>query len=96
VVKRCQPGAENPSLVQDLERTLIPGDVQLIPGSAVERATAVGTNLGRHRERAEQAERASCNRRVRYVEVHRHLAATLEMDTSGGMEQAGQFRESVA
>jgi hypothetical protein len=85
--ERCQPRTEDPGLVQDLKCVLAPGDVQLVSRRSIEGASPVCPDLGRNGERPEQAEGAPRNRWVGDVEVNRDLAASLQVNATGRMEQ---------
>src|SRR5262249_134704 len=54
--QRRQPRAEDPGLMQQLERVLVSDDVQLKARRAVERAALVRSDLRRDAECAQQAE----------------------------------------
>src|SRR4029077_9117846 len=64
MLERCEPGAEDPGLVQDLQRVLVAGDVKLVTRPSLERAAAVRPDLGGHPEPTKQAEGAASDGRV--------------------------------
>ena len=75
--------------MQDLQRTLVPVHVQLVPRRAVERASLVGPDLRRDPEAAQKTERSPGDCGIADIEVNRDLAPSLQVDAAGGMEQAG-------
>jgi cytochrome c-type biogenesis protein CcmH/NrfG len=56
----------------------------------------VRPDLGQDTERTQETERSTRDRRVAHVEVHRDLAAALEMDASRGMEEPGELGQTIA
>jgi hypothetical protein len=82
--------------VQDLECTLVSGDVQLVPGAPVEGVTCVRSDLGHDIERAQEAERSTSDRGIADVEMHGDLAAALEMHASSGMEEPRELGQAIA
>jgi hypothetical protein len=94
--ERCEAGADDSGLVQNLERPVVSGDVQLVAGPPVEGASPVGANLGGDAERAQEAEGAPRDGGVDDVEVNRHLPAALEVLAARGVEQPRQLGEAVA
>ncbi len=94
--ERCQAGADDSGLVQNLQRPVVSGDVQLVAGSTVEGASAVGANLGGDAECPQEAEGAPRHGGVDDVEVDRDLAAALQVLAAGGMKQSRQLGEAVA
>jgi hypothetical protein len=62
--------------VQYLERALVSRDVELITRGALERAAAIRPDLRCDAERAQEAERATGDRRLGEVEMHGDLAAS--------------------
>lgn len=94
--QRRQPCAEDPRLVEHLERTLVAGDMELVPRRAVERAALVRANLRRDTERAEQTECTTRDRGLGDVEVDGDLPAPAQVDAAGRVEETGELCEPVA
>jgi hypothetical protein len=65
--------------VEHLQRAVVSGNVQLVPGAPVEGVTRVRPDLGRDAERAQKAERTARDSRIGDIEVHRDLAAALQV-----------------
>ena len=94
--ERCQAGADDSGLVQNLQRPVVSGDVQLVAGSPVEGASPVGADLGGDAERPQEAEGAPRHGGVDDVEVNRDLAAALQVLAARGVKQPRQLGEAVA
>ncbi len=60
--KRRQSRTEDTGLVKNLQRVFVPGDVQLVTGTAFEGAAGVRSDLAADAERPEQAERSARDR----------------------------------
>jgi hypothetical protein len=96
MLERRQPRAHNARLVQDLERALVARDVELVPHAALERPAAVGPDLRRDAEAAQEAERTPGDRRIREIQVNRHLSAAAKVLAARGVEEPRQLGEPVA
>jgi hypothetical protein len=94
--KRRQACTQDAGLVQDLQRVLVTGDVELVARSTVEGAPLVGADLRRDAERTQEAEGAARDRRVGDVEMDRDLTAAAQVNAAGGVKQAGELGEPVA
>jgi hypothetical protein len=73
--------------VEYLERTIVSGDVKLIPRASVEGVSWVRPNLGHDAEGTEQAERSAGDRRIADVEMDRNLPATPQVHAPRRMEE---------
>ena len=96
MLERGQARTEDAGLVEDLKRAVVSGHVELVPRPALERATAVGSDLRSNAESPQQTEGPACNRRVGDVEVNGNLTSSLEVHAPGRVEEPGQLRESIA
>jgi len=86
-LERSETGGEHSGFVEHLQRTVVSGYVQLVPRASLEGVTRVRPDLGRDAERAQKAERAASDRRIGDVEVHRDLAAPLQMHAARRVEE---------
>ena len=86
-LERRQAGSEHSGFVEHLQRTVVSGYVQLIPRAPVEGVPRVRPDLGRDAERAQKAEGPASDRRVGDVEMHRDLAAALQVHASRGVKE---------
>ena len=75
MLERREACAQNACLVEDLQRALVAGDVQLISRGSFKRPPAVRADLGGDAKRTQQAERAARNRFGIVVPCHRVVAA---------------------
>jgi hypothetical protein len=82
-----QAGGEHSGFVEDLQRAIVSGDVQLVPRAPVEGVPRVRPDLGRDAERAQKAEGSASDRRVNDIEMHRDLAAALQVHASRGVKK---------
>src|SRR5262249_8202806 len=89
--ERSSPGVEHAGLAEQGACGLVPLDAQLVARGLVECAPAVRADLRPDAERADEAERASGDRRAPDVELDRELASPAEVDAARSMEQAGQL-----
>ena len=94
--QRSESRAEHTGFVQDLERALVSGDVQLVARRTVERTALVRADLGCDSECAQKAECASRDSRVGDVEMDRDRAASPQMDAAGRVEEPGQLGQTIA
>jgi hypothetical protein len=94
--ERRESGAQDSGLVQHLYSPLVAGNVELVPRRTIERASLVGTDLGGDTEPTQEAERTTCDGRVRDVEVKRDRAAAFQVNAPRRMEQARELGEPIA
>jgi hypothetical protein len=95
-LERGETGGEHSGFVEHLQRAVVSGYVQLVSRASVEGVTRVGPDLGRDAERAQKAERAASDRRIADVEVHRDLAATLQMHATRRVKEPRELRKTIA
>lgn len=86
-LERSETGGEHSGFVEHLQRAVISGYVQLVPRAPVEGVTCVRPDLGRDAERSQKAERAASDRRIGDIEVHRDLAAALQVHAARRVEE---------
>ena len=96
MLERREPRAQDAGFVQDLNRVLVAGDVQLVARPSLERATAVRPDLGGDAEPAQEAERAACDGRVSDVEMDRDLSAAFQVNAAGRVKEPGELGEAIA
>jgi hypothetical protein len=94
--KGRQAGAQDAGFVQNLERVLVSGDMELVARGPVESPPPVRADLGRDAEPSQQAEGTANDGGVGDVEVEGDLAATPQVDAARGVEQPRQFGQPVA
>ena len=94
--ERREPLRQHSRLVQDLECTIVPCDVQLVPRRTLERVLPVRADLRRHAEVPQEAEGTARDGGVGDVEMHGDPPASLQMDAARGVEQAGELCQPVA
>jgi hypothetical protein len=82
--------------VEHLQRAVVSGYVQLVPRAPVKGVTRVRPDLGRDAERAQKAERTASNSRIGDVEVHRDLAAALQVHATRRMEEPRELCQAIA
>ncbi len=96
VGKRRQARAQHARFVQNLERALVAGNMELVARRPIEGPPLVRADLGRDSEPSQQAEGTPHDGGVGDVEVEGDLAATSQVDAARGVEQPRQFGEPVA
>ena len=79
-----------------LERTIVSGDVQLIPRASIEGVSRVRPNLGHDAEGTQQAERSARDRRIADVEMDGDLTATPQVHAPRRMEEPRELGETIA
>jgi hypothetical protein len=82
--------------VEHLQRAVVSGYVQLVPRASVESVARVRPDLGCDAERAQKAERAASDRRIANVEVHRDLAATLQVHATRRVKEPRELCKTIA
>jgi len=91
-LERCQARSEHSRFVEHLQSAFVSCDVQLVPRAAIEGLSRVRPDLGRDPERAQETEGSARDRRVGDVEMHRDLAAALEMHAPRGVKEPRELR----
>ena len=82
--------------MEHLQRAVVSGYVKLVPRAPLEGVTRVRPDLGRDAERTQKTERAASDRRIGDVEVHRDLAASLQMHATCRVEEPRELCQTIA
>jgi hypothetical protein len=82
--------------VQYLQRAFGSFDVELVARRALECPAAIGPDLGRDAERAQEAEGAARDCRVGDVQMYGDLTTPAKVDAAGRVKEPGELREPIA
>src|SRR5207244_4244963 len=87
---------EHARLTEDLARARVDRRVELVARRPVERAAAIGADLGGDAEPAQEREGAARRVAAGEVEMHGELAAAAQVPDAGGVEKRRELRETAA